>query len=136
MENSDKVLFNAHIINFLKTYFNTFIFCFVTSLFGVTTKKAWCQCGNLACYHSGSFCPESHSSLVFWIRCNEMRLEALHRSPGIYIMTEENTGKPQLGDRLKGVRRLKWRSHVGTMRRENWASFYFSWQLWENITII
>ena len=35
---------------------------------------------------------------------NEMIPVDVHRSPGIYLMTEENTGKLQLGDRLmKGL---------------------------------
>ena len=36
---------------------------------------------------------------------DEMKPCYVHRSPGIYLMTEENPGKPQLGDRLmKAVR--------------------------------
>ena len=31
---------------------------------------------------------------------NEMIPEAVHRSPGIYLTTEENPEKPQLGNRL------------------------------------
>ena len=31
---------------------------------------------------------------------NEMIPVAVHRSPGIYLTTEENHGKPQLGDSL------------------------------------
>ena len=35
---------------------------------------------------------------------NEMIMGAVHRSPGIYLTAEENTRKPQLGDRLmKGL---------------------------------
>ena len=35
---------------------------------------------------------------------NEMISETVHRSPGICLTAEENTGKPQLGDRLmKGL---------------------------------
>ena len=30
---------------------------------------------------------------------NEMKLVALHRSPSIWLTTEETPGKPQLGDR-------------------------------------
>ena len=31
---------------------------------------------------------------------NEKMMEVMHRSTGIFLMTEENSGKPQLGDRL------------------------------------
>ena len=36
---------------------------------------------------------------------DKMKLGAVHRFPGIYLTTEENPGKPQLGDGLmKAVR--------------------------------
>ena len=31
---------------------------------------------------------------------NELMLRFMHRYPGIYLMVQENPGKPQLGDRL------------------------------------
>ena len=34
---------------------------------------------------------------------NEVIPGAVHRSPGICLTTEENPGKPQLGDRLRRV---------------------------------
>ena len=34
---------------------------------------------------------------------NEVKLGAVHRSPGIYLTATENPGKPQLGDRLVKV---------------------------------
>ena len=43
---------------------------------------------------------------------NEMIPAAVHRSPDIYLMTEGNSGKPQLGDLMKSVTShcLKWGS--------------------------
>ena len=59
---------------------------------------------------------------------NEMILEAVHRSPGIYLTVEENSGKRQLGDRLKkavrqiiasdGVPYFQMRSLDSTARQE------------------
>ena len=37
---------------------------------------------------------------------SEMKSEAVHRSPGIYLKAEEIPGKPQLGDRQKKAMRL------------------------------
>ena len=34
---------------------------------------------------------------------NEMVPGAVHRSAGIYLIAEENPGKPQLGDRLRNA---------------------------------
>ena len=50
-------------------------------------------------------CPECHvSRLPDHKDDNEMKPGAVHRS-GIYLTADENTGKPQLGDRLmKAVR--------------------------------
>ena len=46
----------------------------------------------------------SATSVANDMRDNEMIPGAVHRSPGICLKTEENPGKPQLGDRLmKGL---------------------------------
>jgi hypothetical protein len=46
-------------------------------------------------------CPECHVSHVSVTNDkvdNAMKPGAVHRSPGIYLIAEENSGNPQLGD--------------------------------------
>ena len=44
--------------------------------------------------------PMSVTSVAYNKGDTELKLGAARRSPGIYLMTEENSQKPQLGDRL------------------------------------
>ena len=43
---------------------------------------------------------------------NEGKPRIVHRSPGIYLTAEENSGNPQLGDRLKTVRPVSTEMHA------------------------
>ena len=45
-------------------------------------------------------CPECQASLSVDKSDNEIKPEAVHRSPGIYLTAEENPEKPQLGDHM------------------------------------
>ena len=56
-------------------------------------------------------CLEFHVSYVCRLMDdNELKKEAVHRSPGIYFKTEENPGKPQLGDHLSRLITAVWSS--------------------------
>ena len=73
-------------------------------------KKTFSQCDGAISSCPGSqpkaTCPEYHFSHVCQLKGgNEVKPENVHRSPGICLTTEEDSGKLQLGDSLmKAVR--------------------------------
>ena len=76
-------------------------------------KRDLYLCGSATSACLGSYrtatCSEHRTCHVCNHKGDEVKTEAVHKSPGVYLTTEENPEKFQLGDFLKAGRRyLKW----------------------------